>query len=454
MRKTFIATILVLVLVLASLTGCVTKTTEPTQAAEATTQAAETTAAPTTPAEKVEIQLLHGQPEEPRVKAIQSIIDDFMAQNPDIIVTQLPTPEDGYWTKISTLISSGQLPAVVEGGVDQLRMIHAEEALDISANTAAIDLAGKDRFFEGVLEMAKAPGGEGYLGIPVSGFVSGIWYRKSMFEAKGLAAPDSWENILAAAKALNDPANKMYGIIFPTEESDFTEQVFTGFANSNDVLLFDDAGQPQFMKENMKEALSFYKDLYAYTMPGSNGVEQVKDAFVGGHSAMATYSTYIMGALYEQGLADDVGFTVPKKALDGSFGMTSTMGISNMITPEEREAAIKFTAFMMSKKANITWCHMSAGGSNPVLKDVASDPDYLDHELLTAFGETASKVPEAFKSLRMLGFQNGEPHPAMGSITAKFIIPRCINQVLVQGKDLDKQMTIAQAELEAEVAAN
>lgn len=402
---------------------------------------------------KVEIQFLHGQPEEERVQAIQEIIDDFEKENPDITVTQMPIPEDGFWTKISTMMGTGELPAVVEGGVDQLRLMNGEEALDLEANTEAIEAIGKDRFYSGVLEMAKAPEEEDYLGVPVSGWVSGIWYRKSMFEEKGLEAPTTWENIQKAAETLSDPANKKYGIMIATEESDFTEQSFSSFTGSEGFELFDESGKPQFNTPQMKEILEYYKGLYQYAMPGSNGVEEVKDAFVGGHAAMALYSTYIMGALVEQNIADDVGFAVPERKEQGSFGMTSTMTISNMISEEERDAAVKFVSYMGNKEASIKWCHMSPGGSSPVLKDVADDPAYLENDVLKAFGDTAAAIPDAFENLQMLGVKDGQVNPAMGNISSKFIIPHCINSVLVQEQDVDTAMEKCQKDIEAEVAA-
>ena len=252
---------------------------------------------------------------------------------------------------------------------------------------------------------------------------------------------------------MNDPENKMYGIMFPTEESDFTEQMLNCFTGSIGYDLFDEDGNPQFNTPEMKEIMEFYQKLYQYTMPGSNGVEEVKDAFVGGHAAMGMYSTYIMGALAEQGIADDIGFAVPEKNEKGSFGMTSTVGISNMISEEERDAAIKFIAFMENSEENIKWCHMSAGGSNPVLKDVAEDPAYLDNEVLKAFGDTAATIPDTFEDLQMLGVKDGEVHPAMGNISSKFIIPKCINSILVQGTDIDTAMAACQSALEEETAA-
>lgn len=402
---------------------------------------------------EVEIQFLHGQPEEERVQAIQEIIDAFEAENPGIKVTQMPIPEDGFWTKISAMIGTGELPAVVENGVDMLRLLNAEEALDLEAATEVIETVGKDRYYGGVLDMMKAPGKDQYLGVPISGWVSGIWYRKSMFEENNLEPPTTWENILKAAETLNDPDSKTYGIMIATEESDFTEQSFSSFTGSVGYDLFDDSGAPRFNTPEMKEVLEFYNSLYQYTLPGSNGVEQVKDGFVGGHAGMALYSTYIMGAMVEQDMADDIGFAVPEKTEQGGFGMTSTMGISNMISEEERAAAIKFVSYLGNVEANIKWCHMAPGGSNPVLKDVADDPSYLDNEVLKAFGDTAALIPDAFENLQMLGVKDGEVHPAMGNISSKFLIPHCINAILVQGEDVDSAMTKCQEALEEEVSA-
>jgi multiple sugar transport system substrate-binding protein len=103
---------------------------------------------------------------------------------------------------------------------------------------------------------------------------------------------------------------------------------------------------------------------------------------------------------------------------------------------------------MLEKQSNIAWLHMSPGGANPVLKEIAADEQYKSNELLKAFGETSSKVPEAFNELKMLGFQNGKSHPKMGNITAKLVIPKALNAVLVQNANIDKEIEKAQKAME------
>ncbi len=49
-------------------------------------------------------------------------------------------------------------------------------------------------------------------GIPYDGEVTVQVYRKDLYDAKGLKPADTFEQLVANAKALNDPANRMHGI--------------------------------------------------------------------------------------------------------------------------------------------------------------------------------------------------------------------------------------------------
>ena len=49
-------------------------------------------------------------------------------------------------------------------------------------------------------------------GIPYDGEVTVQVYRKDLYDAKGLKPADTYDELVANAKALTDPANRMYGI--------------------------------------------------------------------------------------------------------------------------------------------------------------------------------------------------------------------------------------------------
>lgn len=60
----------------------------------------------------------------------------------------------------------------------------------------------------------------------------------------------------------------------------------------------------------MSKALAFYRVLAANTMPGSNDVMEIEDAFMNG-SPMAVYSTYILPAVLQRWQSGQLGFVVP-----------------------------------------------------------------------------------------------------------------------------------------------
>ena len=47
-----------------------------------------------------------------------------------------------------------------------------------------------------------------YIGITWQIDARGIFYRKDIFEEKGIPVPTNWDELLEAAKALNDPENR------------------------------------------------------------------------------------------------------------------------------------------------------------------------------------------------------------------------------------------------------
>ncbi|MBN1242508.1 MAG: sugar ABC transporter substrate-binding protein [Spirochaetales bacterium] len=399
----------------------------------------------------VGFEFMHTYVEEDRLKVIQGLIDAFQAENPGFEVKQVPVSEDAFWTRITTLMQGRQLPALIDVSVDQARLLAASDVVDVDTCTSVVQDVGVDRFYAGAVAVLRGDSGK-LFGVPLTGWVQGIWYRKDLFAEKGLAAPEKWDDILTAAKAFHSPADKKYGIVFATEATDFTEQTFSQFALSNGAELFDASGKPAFNSPAMRRAVEFYRELYKYSLPGSNGFTQVKDSFSGGNAAMVVYSTYILGGLYEQGMADKVGFAVPEGVAPASFGMVSTEVITNTVPEAQRQAAAAFMKFLLRNENYIPWMHMAPGGPNPVLKGVASDPAYLGHPLLKAYGDTAKAIPEAFADLAMFGFQDGKTNPKMGEISARMIIPTALNNILVLGADLDGELAKAQKAMEDVVA--
>lgn len=397
---------------------------------------------------KVKIQFMHSMVEQERQEVVDELIEKFEDENAGIEVEQIPVNEDAYETKVTALGTSGELPAVMELGQDFAKTNAKNEFIDFKSVKSVIDKIGQESFYGKVLDIVKTEDGENYTGVPVSGWVQGIFYNKKMLQEKGFEAPENWEDIRKIAEAFCDKDNKKYGIAIPTVDGVFSEQVFSQFALSNDANVFDVDGNVVFDTPEMTEAFEYYKMLSEYTMPGSNDTTEVKDAFMNGSVPMALYSTYLLPAIYEEGMTDQIGFAVPTNKSAATFGTVSVLSISADLKDEEREAAEKFVAFMMEDENNIKWLHMSPGGLQPVLNSVAQSESYMDNEVIKSFEAISQDISDAFNNLQIFGSVDGKNFLDMGDVTRKGVISKAINDITVNGKDIAETIKNAQKEIE------
>lgn len=397
---------------------------------------------------KVHIQFMHQQVEQERQDAVQALIDKFQEENPDIVVESIPVNEDDYDSKITAQGGSGELADIVEYSQDQAKTSVANQFTDVDAVKAVIEEKGEDAFYEGALSVTKTEDGESYVGVPLSSWVQGIWVNTAMLQEKGLEVPKTWDDVLKVAEAFYDPDNRMYGISLPTSDSAFTEQVFSQFALSNGANIFDGDKNVTVNTPEMKEALEYYKELAAYSMPGSTEVADVNDAFVGKNAPMAMYSTYILGNVEEAGFAEDLELVLPQKESEAAYGCITVLGISASGDETRTEAAKKFVNFMITEENNVEWLNMAPGGQQPVLKAVDEMPEFTDLEARQSFVHLNESIGNAVDNLQLFGVVDGKNFTEMGDVTNTGAISKMINNVVVQNADVDAELETAQSSVE------
>ncbi|MEH7453337.1 ABC transporter substrate-binding protein [Gottfriedia acidiceleris] len=386
---------------------------------------------------KVTIEFMHSSVEQERLAVITDLISKFEKANPNIKVKQVPVEEDAYNTKVVTLASSGKLPAVIEVGQDYAKVMDKDELIDKEAVKSIISKVGEDKYYEGALKLLKTEDGKNYTGVPISGWVQGIWYNKQMLADKGFAEPKNWDDVLKIAKAFTNNGSKKYGIAIPTVEGGFSEQAFSQFALSNNANMFDSKGNLTLNTPEMKEALNYYKELSKYTMPGSNDVTEVKDAFMNGSAPMAVYSTYILPSVYEEGKTNNIGFVIPTEKTKAVYGTVSAYTISSGLDDDQKAAAEKLVEFMAKPENNTKLVLMSPGGSQPVNKDVTESKEYKENKVVNSFGELSTEIASAFDNIQVFGLVDNKNFLKMGDVTSSGAIAKLINDVTVGGKNVD-----------------
>ncbi|MEH6943101.1 ABC transporter substrate-binding protein [Bacillus sp. JJ722] len=399
--------------------------------------------------EGVTIEFMHSSVEQQRLEVITDLIKEFEEANPNIKIKQIPVEEDSYNTKVITLASSGKLPAVLEVGQDYAKVMDKEQLIDKDAVGKVLESSNPDNYYEGALKLVRSEDGKQFTGVPVSGWVQGIWYNKEMLASKGFDEPQSWDDVLKIAKAFTNKDNKKYGIALPTAESVFTEQAFSQFALSNNANILDADGKLTLNTPEMKEALSFYKELGSFTMPGSNDTTEVKDAFMNGTAPMALYSTYILPSVFEEGNATNIGFAIPNKEKKAVFGTVSALTISSGLEDDQKAAAEKFIEFMAKPENMTKWILMSPGGAQPVNKQVLENEEYKANKVVNAFGELSNEIAESYNDIEVFGLVDNKNFLKMGDISSTGAIPKLLNEITVGKKKIESEIKSAEAEIKS-----
>ncbi|MFC1533283.1 ABC transporter substrate-binding protein [Thermodesulfobacteriota bacterium] len=395
-----------------------------------------------------------------RMKTIQLLMDSFQALNPDIIVKLVPVDENDMPFQMAAASAARSLPGLIEVS-SELAMAFGEEGiLDITGTTGMVNKIGKDRFYRGALKMVETRTAGKYYGLPYHGWIQGIWYRADWFKKAGLEPPDTWESILKAAKTFYKPANNEYGILLGTKAENYSEQCFTHFALANGAGEFNAKGDLIFNSKAMLDTLKYYAQLAKYNPPGPQ-TWRARDYYLQGKMAMFFYSTYIMddlalvevaaGSLTNKNFPELKGSTFDPMLVDNTrvaptitrtqsagYGSIVALGLVDQGSKEKNASAQKLVTFMYEPTSYITFLHMAPGGMNPMLRDIARMPEYLNDPkgIFKRYGR--AKIEEIISGLDSIGsftVVDGKSFPDSGKIFSKNIIPKMIYSVTIEGMD-------------------
>lgn len=419
------------------------------------------------------IEFWTAQTQSDRMKTIQLLMDTFQALNSGITVKLVPVDENEMPSQMAAASAAGRRPGLIEGSSELMLAFGEEGVLDIQGATSMVHKLGKDRFYQGALNMVKTPEADRYYGLPFHGWVQGIWYRADWFKEAGLGAPDTWKNILEAAKTFYKPEQNQYGILLGTKAENYAEQCFTHFALSNGAAEFNARGDLIFSSKEMLETLQYYAELAKYNPPGPQ-TWRARDYYIQGKLAMFFYSTYIMddlalaevaagsltnvnfpqlkGSTFDPKLVDNtrVATTITNKR-PGGYGSLVALGLVDQENQVKNQAVQRLVAFLYEPASYITFLHMSPGGMNPMFKDIARSPEYLDDPkgIFKRYGR--EKIEEIMTGLENIGsftIVDGKTFPASGKIFAKQIIPRMIYAVTIEGMEPGKALQWAEKQME------
>ncbi|MEM8980296.1 MAG: extracellular solute-binding protein [Pseudomonadota bacterium] len=324
------------------------------------------------------------QPE--RLAKQQEIAEAFEAAT-GTKVEVIPVTEKDYGTRATAAFAAGDLPDVIYFPL-QYGLPWADAGiLDTEAASDVIEDLGADTFSAGGLNMVATDGG--YAGVPVDGWTQLVVYRKDKFDEMGLAAPSSYENVLAAIEKLHNPPS-MYGFVAPTKvDEGFMSQVLEHVFLANGATPVNADGFKGFDEAKTTEVLDFYKAITAASPPGELYWKQSRELYFSGQAAMIIWSPFILDELaglrdsapptingdpQTRDLANVTGivtnFSGPSNPDGAAWGDVRYYGITN---DADTDAAMDFVKFSMEEGYGQT-LSIAPEGKFPVRPGTADEP--------------------------------------------------------------------------------
>src|SRR5689334_11995202 len=250
-----------------------------------------------------------------RVQAAQATADKFTAKS-GIKVKIVATDENQFTQLITSAAAAGTMPDVIGAlPLASVWQMSANDLLDTDAAGAVVSDLGAGTFSGRTLELTKDNGKQ--LAVPSDAWAQLLIYRKDLFTAAGLPAPDTFDAIRQAAQKLN--SKDVAGITMATVADDaFTAQSFEFLALGNDCQLVDKGGKVTLDASPCVDTFSLYGDLVRkFSVQGAQDVDSTRATYFAGKAAMTVWSSFILDEM--AGLRNDAKPNCPQCTADPTF---------------------------------------------------------------------------------------------------------------------------------------
>lgn len=377
-----------------------------------------------------------------RVQAMDQLIEQFNAENPDVVVRQETFPFDSYQQSVAAAVSAGQGPDVVQlfyGYVASWQRAGYVEPLP----QEYLSNEWIESYFVPMVQSVKIDGE--YYGLPTAVRSLALFYNKDMFEEVGLdpnTPPTTWDQFVEMAKALTIQRGPLY------------ERIGYGFGGQDHHLirtvLMNQLGTPPYSADGTEVlygneigelALRTWTDWQLVDqigmvefIPGTSGY---RDGFINQQNiAMMIDGSFAIGqvengAQFEWGVAELPTFEDGVKSNYGSFWMN---GITPRAyeSPEKLEAAARFIQFVTSPDAMRLW--LDVVGELPAARELIADPELLADPVFGPF---------------IAGLEYAEATQFVDELAQRDVMLDAYNRVLLEGMDPAESIMIAAQEDQA-----
>jgi multiple sugar transport system substrate-binding protein len=205
-----------------------------------------------------------------------------------------------------------------------------------------------------------------------------LYWNKELFEKKGLAFPNTLDEVLKAAEALHDPSNRVYGFVGRGLKN-ANVPVWTAFLQGWDVDPIDKSNQLRTNGEEAVAAAKAYQQLLSkYAPPGVSGFNwnESQTTFSQGGAGMWFDGIGFAAPLEDASksrVKGKVGYGLQPGGPKGRFAATFGDGIGVVRASKKQGPAYLYAQWVTSKKNQARM--LAAGAASPGRVSAYSDPE-------------------------------------------------------------------------------
>jgi len=320
----------------------------------------------------------------PKAIAVYEKINADFEKNAGIKVTMEYPGFANIHKRVATLIAAGTPPEIVWYGAGQ--------AMNLALEDQLADVGDVIKEVGGIPDSLRMIYKGADRSIPTSQQFTYCWYRKDLYQQKGVQPFKSWEEFVNVAKALNNPPN-LYGCIVPSAESGASTILFETFLMTNDVHWFEwNASKKQYEvaldkganKKRAIETLDYLYELHKYSPEASTyNWAELMSTYV---TEKAATSYYVGARLLEQVMANNariadatVPLAFPKRLTDHFF--LSIQGF-HILNHSNVEGAKQYCKFFVKHPDCIKWYHAVPLHIIPASREVLRSAKYQDNPVI------------------------------------------------------------------------
>lgn len=309
----------------------------------------------------------------------QALIDQFTQDHPNIRVEMEAVAPPDYWTRLSALAASGELPDVFfmsSGFVEEWR----DDGLLLNLQSYVDDSINEEDYFLEVAETARDEAGDLYA-FPFAFVETVLFYNRTAFEEAGVPEPEmgwTWDDFLAAAEATTD--ENRFGYFFYGRYAHIESWIY-----QNDGRLLSEDRTRFEPDDNAVETLEFLNSLIhehgvAPRPAEFEGIRE-QDVFGIGQAVMWVDGAWNIENSREV-IGDDFEWAIapiprgPAATEDTAYGWPDLMAVS----PDSPHAdeAWTFIEYMTGPERTPEF---TFGGKIPIYEPVAQSEEFLAPDL-------------------------------------------------------------------------